>query len=506
MQAEAHIVTPELRLLSSGGDGPFSLQLDDGTTLTCERIVRRVPGRRLVCSGKWNGSPVFAKIFIGKEHAKYCDRDHHGVNALLKGGILTPGILAAAHLPQQAADVLIFQAIEHARNAEDMLKSLGNGDDERKCLAETLVHTVAAHHSSGLIQHDLYLKNFLIQGTDVYTLDGDSIRTARLSLRSAMKNLELLFSKFPPEEDARIPMLWEIYASARGLVAREREAAYLIDQASALRRHMVRKYADKKVLRSCTDVETVTLKGARIAATRAYWRLEFMPLMLHPDDFLHPDRCTRLKSGRSATIGLVDIADTRIVVKRYNSRGMARDLTHACLGKSRAEASWRNAHRLRILNIPTPQPIAYVRNRTGLASSRSYYLCEYVDAPNALCFFDDPTISQADKETAAQNIAGLLHRLYLVGIEHGDMKGTNIKIRANETILIDLDGMRQFAPGMLFLRRHKKDLARLMQNWQSNLDISRLIGDALLLVYAHEAVLKEYIQSLMPKNRGHQTV
>lgn len=498
MPAETRTLTPDLQLLSSGGDEPFSLLLDDGTTLTCERIVRRVPGRRLVCSGQWHGSPVFAKIFIGKGHAKYCDRDHHGVNTLLKGGILTPGILARRHLPQHAADVLIFQAIENAHNAEDALKS--RGEDDGRHLAETLVRTVAAHHSAGLIQHDLYLKNFLIQGTDVYTLDGDSIRSARLSFQLAMKNLALLFSKFSPEEDARIPMLWEIYAAARGFVAGKRETTYLIKMASELRQRMVYKYADKKVLRSCTDVETVTLKDARIAVTRAYWRPEFMPLMHHPDDFLQPDRCTRLKSGRSATIGLVDIAGAQVVIKRYNSRGIARDLTNACLGKSRAESSWRNAHRLRILNIQTPQPVAYIRSRTGFASSRSYYLCEYIDAPNALSFFDDPAISHADKETAAQNIARLLYRLYLVGIEHGDMKGTNIKIHANETILIDLDGMRQFAPGMLFLRRHKKDLARLMQNWQSNPDIARLIGDALLQAYAREAVLEEYVRGLMPKN------
>ena len=46
-------------------DGPFSLPLSDGTSVVCERVVRRVPGARLVCSGRWQGRAIYAKIFIG---------------------------------------------------------------------------------------------------------------------------------------------------------------------------------------------------------------------------------------------------------------------------------------------------------------------------------------------------------------------------------------------------------------------------------------------------------
>ena len=77
---------------------------------------------------------------------------------------------------------------------------------------QQLTSAVALHHKVGLIQTDLYLKNFLVKDTAVYTLDGDGVR--RLSKlfkkREALKNLATLFSKMDVLDDDWIDQLSKI--------------------------------------------------------------------------------------------------------------------------------------------------------------------------------------------------------------------------------------------------------------------------------------------------------
>lgn len=150
----------------------FDLSLSDGTSLNNLHVVRCVADRRIVCRGDWNGEPIYAKIFIGKNHQRYAKRDAGGVQRLSNAGILTPPLLHQVAEPD--IYVLIFKAIIDGRNAHDVYCAAGF---EQRCeLAARLTEAVAQHHNAGLLQTDLYLKNFLIEGDQIYTLDGDAIR------------------------------------------------------------------------------------------------------------------------------------------------------------------------------------------------------------------------------------------------------------------------------------------------------------------------------------------
>ena len=43
---------------------PFLLELEEGV-LAADRVLRHLPGKRLVIDGTWRGQPVVAKLFFG---------------------------------------------------------------------------------------------------------------------------------------------------------------------------------------------------------------------------------------------------------------------------------------------------------------------------------------------------------------------------------------------------------------------------------------------------------
>lgn len=234
---------------------PFDLVLDDGSVVTGLEIVRRVPGKRLVCKGDWNGQPVYAKIFIGQQAERYAARDAAGVERLLQARILTPQLLyqGVARADSGAVRVLIFSAIA-GKNAEEVYAA--SSYSEKLVLAKKLVKEVANHHHAGLVQTDLYLKNFLVAGDKVFTLDGDAIQPLPrfFTGRIALGNLAVLLSKFDVLEIQQwLESLLQAYVDARGWhkpINMRRMQAKVMRH----RQRVVQGYAEKKVFRQCTDV------------------------------------------------------------------------------------------------------------------------------------------------------------------------------------------------------------------------------------------------------------
>ena len=157
---------------------------------------------------------VYAKIFVGKNADLYANRDAAGVRILTQAGISTPRLLNVGLVNALNAHTLLFEAIPNAQNAE--LSYQQSSDTQRLELALHLVNVLAQHHEANILQTDLYLKNFLVAGDDIYTLDGDGIRQYRfLSRRRALRNLAVLISKFDVlEVEQWLPKLLAIYAKA----------------------------------------------------------------------------------------------------------------------------------------------------------------------------------------------------------------------------------------------------------------------------------------------------
>lgn len=473
------------------GSYHISLDLPDGSKLECQEVVRVIPGRRVVCRAKWQGCSVFAKIFIGKSAKNYALRDKHGVECLLAKHIMTPGLLYASGV-NGSVYVLIFSAVELAENAEVAWQQ----EDEalRFELMQELVQTVVSHHRAGLVQSDLHLKNFLVARKDdqsrvIYTLDGDGIRHLSLLFqkRKKLRNLATLFSKMDVLDDRWIPELYQQYCSQLSIPYSLGNEVMVRVLTQNIRYKVAKGYAEKKVFRNCTDVK-IAHSFERFLAVSSDFEVQSR-VFESLDQFLS-DAQRNIKNGNTCTIAKAMLANRSVIIKRYNIKNFWHGVNRV-FRQSRAAISWENAHRLIILNIATPKPLALVEERLGWLRRRAYFLSEYVDVPDVMQFFAQSAKIE-DRKIVARNLAALFCKLYLLRLSHGDCKATNIKIVDLAPVLIDLDSMQACRTSLVtdwwFKRRHIKDLKRLMKNWEHDVETFNLLKQALQLEYASQCI------------------
>ena len=78
---------------------PFRVALSDGGELVVHRLLRVLPGKRIVGQGLWNGRCVLAKLFVASGSARHWAQEKAGIEALHEAGVATPDLLLAGALP-----------------------------------------------------------------------------------------------------------------------------------------------------------------------------------------------------------------------------------------------------------------------------------------------------------------------------------------------------------------------------------------------------------------------
>lgn len=474
-----------LQQLIAFGLGAHRLLLADDSLLDILDIVRTVPGRRMVCRALRNGQAVYVKIFVGKHASLYAARDARGVMQLQHAGIATPALLYDGKLLDAHGHVLIFSAILDAVNAEQRLIGLPHA--ERFKLAWDLVEQVAVHHQHQLLQTDMYLKNFLVATSCIFTLDGDGIRqlTGFWKTHKKLFNLATLLSKFDALDDDWIPDLYQHYCHHVGRLVNEPELSQLVKLIKSIRTTTASNYADKKVFRNCTDV-SVSRSFTSLRASVAGFDMSQLTIPYLDQRLSDVER--NLKNGKTCSVGLASIRQNTVVIKRYNIKSFWHGLNRA-FRKSRAAISWANAHRLLISNVSTAKPFALVEERWGWLHRRAYYLTEYIDAPDLAEYFS-ASVNHNEQKAVAEGVAKVMHQLWRLRYSHGDMKATNIKVLNLKPILIDLDAMRAYrydrVSTYFFKCAHIRDLKRLLLNWPPDALPRDFIKQALLAEYTNE--------------------
>jgi tRNA A-37 threonylcarbamoyl transferase component Bud32 len=167
-----------------------------------------------------------------------------------------------------------------------------------------------------------------------------------------------------------------------------------------------------------------------------------------------------LKDGNTSYVCRLRWNGRDIVVKRYNHKGLVHSLRHTIKG-SRARRGWLYGHRLGMLNIPTPKPLAYIEQRRGPIVWTSYLATEYIEGKNLYNFLADDSVAEQQRSRAIKRIEELLDKLDKHRIAHGDLKHSNILITAGRPILTDLDAMKVHRWKWTYRIRQRKDLLRL---------------------------------------------
>lgn len=484
METHSTAMIVNLQALSHVGQQAFEINLPDKTVFHITEIVRRVPNKRLVCKGIWKKQPVFSKLFIGERAKHYAQRDSQGVAYLIKANIATPPLLYAGKV--EGVEVLIFQAIDVAGNAQERYNNLrlknnhADDDQTRLNLMQQLTKAVAHQHNAGIIQTDMYLKNFLVKDSVVYSLDGDGIHPLFPIFKQQQKrrNLATLFSKMDALDDDWIASLYEVYSKEANIAYCASNFIKVWSLTHDIRHQNTSNYADKKVFRTCTDV-TVSRDFTSFSAIANGFNADNISLALL-DNALN-NSAQLIKNGNTCTVGKAVINHQQVVIKRYNFKNMWHSFELA-FRQSRAAKSWANAHRLVLLNIATPKPVALVEVRFGFLRRQAYFVNEYCEAPDIAQFFAQ-TIDTPTKHKVADEIALMFYKLSLLNISHGDCKASNIKIMAGKPILLDLDSMQAHTFAWWFEQKHIKDLKRLMRNWAQDAEISAILKHAFVQAY-----------------------
>lgn len=458
----------------------------DGAELTDLEVVRHVPNRRCVCKGVWKEKGVYVKFFLGGNFQRYALRDVTGISYLQAANIKTPSILSHGLVSALSFEcyAIVFEAISSAKNAEEMLPTLSGA--ESFSFAQKLVQTVAKHHQAGLVQTDMYFKNFLVSSDGIITLDGDGVRQPRvLSKPLALANLSELLSKFDVLLlESWLPTLLKIYAEER-LWGVAPDLTKMKRRIGAARRKAASAYADKKVFRQCADVNVVSTPDTFIAFASAYLNLALPKTLSALDEYFKQE--TIIKDGNTCTVAVANLGERKVVIKRYNIKSFWHGVSRA-LRKTRAAFSWGNAHRLKLLEIATASPIALIETRKLGLKGKAYFLAEYIDAPDIDAFFKH-TSDKAQRAEVIKQMGQLFYRLYLLDISHGDMKASNIKVLGTKPLLIDLDSMQQHKSRFIARKAHVRDLRRFMQNWKDDTSLYNGFIKAFKVIYANHAPL-----------------
>ena len=452
---------------------PFALRLGDGSALVMRQILRVLPGKRIVGRAEWLGISVLAKLFVGTASERHWRREKTGIEALHKGSVSSPDLLLAEALPA-GGHVLLTAFIDGATSIADCwqpLAALPAGDAQAIGALAPAFAMLGQLHAVGLVQEDLHLGNFLAREGRVYVIDGDGVSAIspgrRLPRAAAEANLALLCSQLPISWDASLAELIVAYRRGGG---NEIDRSRLGGAVTRARSQRVADYLDKTG-RDCTLFAADQSVSQRRVVVRSV--VDALERLGSLDDAIAHGKV--FKDGGTCTVAHVREWESDWVIKRYNLKSV----THA-IGRawrpSRAWHSWREGHRLSLLGIATPQPLALVEERWGPLRRRAFLVNAYCPGRSLL---EVLSAGHEPEPALATALLTLFASLRSARISHGDLKATNLLWDGARLWLIDLDAVCQHCTEVGYRRAWRRDRARFLRNWPADSVLRRWLEQRL---------------------------
>lgn len=453
---------------------PFRVQLADGRLIQLERLLRVLPGKRVVGAGTLEGEAALIKLFIAPGSARHWQREADGLAALQDAALPTPAVLAAGPLAGEGHAVLTAFLADAEALSTLWQRSPADDVEARLALLTPALTLLRRAHAAGLMQSDLHLGNFLVSGGQLWMIDGDAVQGPQapgvpLSSAAATANLALLLAQFAPEFDEQAGSCLQTYlAAGDGPVIEVQPLMREIEHQRAAR---LRDFLAKSG-RDCTLFQ-VRRSATRFSAVLRDEAQTLARLLADPDTAIAHGHI--LKDGRTCTVARVDVDGRPLVIKRYNLKHLGHALSR-CWRHTRAWQSWREAHRLRFLGIATPAPLALIETRLGPLRGRAWLISEHCPGSCLLTHLESDAPPPPAEARALTRLFTALHR---ARISHGDLKATNLLWHAGEVVLIDLDAMQQHDSAATHARAWAKDRARLLRNWPAGSPLSRWLDENL---------------------------
>jgi len=439
---------------------------DKPQEITISRILRLLPGKRLVAVTDWQGQSVIVKLFYHKRRwVRHLQREMAGFKLAEDAALPVPKVLASGDIANQQGGYLIIEYLNPGSSLEALLESHDSDLDTYIGLALQLI---ARCHEQGLWQNDIHLGNFMAMGDTMYLLDSAEFKSEEagtlLSDQLRLANLALFFAQFSVYRDSRIPQLMQSYNKQ---LPPDQEITDEVDMQSLTMqaRHRRLDRYKTKLFRETSAFHTEQNADLRMLCKRSIMSEDLARFIDNPDDFL--ERGAILKAGNTTTVGEVSIAGTPYVLKRYNIKNTLHGL-RKMLRPSRASRSWQAGLLLEMLGVSTAKPLVMLEKRIwGLIRRESYILYERVDGetvPQVLC---DPELTVEVRDRIFASFKQCFEVMRRCKLSHGDLKASNFIFVNDELVLLDLDATNLHVLPWTFKRAFRKDLERFVKNFSS---------------------------------------
>lgn len=437
----------ELKSAPLGLQAPFDISTPGREALRCEQIYRHLPGKRLVFRARWHNVDTLVKLFFRE---KDFSKERAGLRAM-----------AAAHIPHAAEMWTLldngaesfFLGTEFLDDCASLLDCYaGLSTRQLVPLLRDALAMTGKLHRAGWMQADIHFDNFLLSRGKLYAIDGGGMAPLE---NPCGDNIGLFFAQMAPAYDQLIPDVLDAYGEGAPPVVEVQEAT------ARKRAVRIERYLQKTV-RSCSEFSVSRDHNRFIAVRRDMLTRRVTRLMEEPE--AEVGGAAFLKRGNTATVVKVNCDGRHRVLKIYNIKNFWHGLSR-CWRPSRAWVSWQNAHRLKLLGVATPQPVAMRENRIGPLRRVAYLLTDFVDGENLASW-----LLKSDRNQVPEWLDGEIVRLFDImwfsNVTHGDMKATNLMVFDGQVHVIDLDSMRWHRSHSRFIAGYRQDLLRFLQNFQ----------------------------------------
>ena len=479
-------------------DLPLSLALDTGV-LKLLSWLRVLPGKRYVAEAIWKTDEsevkVLAKIYLGVRAKSKMMAELKGCQRLVDAQLLSAKIIKSGvtesiswllleWLPDAetlgeklslTVESILLPSFNHDAIASEQLGDNTKRDcspviENHATLPKPLkiaLSLLNAMHKKGLQQEDIHLDNFLFSRCCCYIIDAADINPLEYSQRDI--NLAIFL--------AQLPHIWWSLALEYYQVCSGKPLG--CDQVFKLARtHRLwrAKTVSAKSQRNCTSF----CVAHSFTQWRSVWREKSESLnSLFESIDAEILKGKILKNGDGITVVLIEWGGQQLVIKRYNARGVG-DFLRRGLRQSRARHGWQQGHLWRVLELPTPKPLAVIERRWGPFRRGGYLITAYQPGLDLAQSFS--VASPLELLVILKNLELLLRRMVDYQLSLGRLIGT-IVVDSNKSLnFIDLDAASQYVEFSSWSRNFSRDLFLLEKGLSLNGDVCYLLSEVLFKI------------------------